>query len=68
VELSASTLFGDLDGDCDVDIVDIMMVASRWSCQREEACYDARCDLDGDGDIDIVDIMKVAAQWRPVGG
>ena len=63
VELSAPTLFGDLDGDCDVDIVDIMMVASRWSCQREDECYDARCDLDGDGDIDIVDIMKVAAHW-----
>ena len=63
VELSALTLFGDLDGDCDVDIVDIMMVASRWSCQREDECYDARCDLDGDGDIDIVDIMKVAAHW-----
>ncbi len=63
VELSASTLFGDLDGDCDVDIVDIMMVASRWNCQGEDACYDARCDLDGDGDIDIVDVMQVAARW-----
>jgi hypothetical protein len=63
VELSASTIFGDLDGDCDVDIVDIMMVASRWSCRREDTCYDARCDLDGDGDIDIVDIMKVAVHW-----
>jgi hypothetical protein len=49
VELSVSTLFGDLDGDCDVDIVDIMMVASRWRCQRGDECYDARCDLDGDG-------------------
>jgi len=63
VELSTSTLFGDLDGDCDVDIVDIMMVASRWRCQLGNECYDVYCDLDGDGDIDIVDIMKVAAHW-----
>ncbi len=66
VELSAATLFGDLDGDCDVDVVDIMMVASRWCCQREDSCYDARCDLDNDGDIDIVDIMQVAAHWGEV--
>jgi len=66
VELSASTLFGDLDGDCDVDVVDIMMVASRWCCQRGDECYDVHCDLDGDGDIDIVDIMQVAAHWGEV--
>ncbi len=66
VELSAYTLFGDLDGDCDVDIVDIMMVASKWCCQLRDECYDPRCDLDGDGEIDIVDIMKVAAHWGEV--
>jgi hypothetical protein len=63
VELEVCPLFGNLDCDCDVDVVDVMKVASRWSCQREATCYDARCDLDGDGDIGIVDIMKVAAHW-----
>jgi hypothetical protein len=53
----------DFDGDCDVDIVDIMRVASRWGCRLGDACYDPQYDLDGDGDIDIVDIMKVAAHW-----
>jgi len=67
VELEVSCpLFGDLDCDCDVDIVDIMMVASKWCCQLGDECYDARCDLDGDGDIDIVDIMQVAAHWGEV--
>lgn len=66
VELSASTLFGDLDGDCDVDVADIMMAASRWRCQLGEECYDPHCDLDDDGDIDIVDIMKVAAHWSEI--
>ncbi|MBC8422478.1 MAG: hypothetical protein H8E01_00445 [Chloroflexi bacterium] len=66
VELRAYTLSGDLDGDCDVDIVDIMMVASKWCCRLGDECYDPRCDLDGDGEIDIVDIMQVAAHWGEV--
>jgi len=61
-ELSV-TLFGDLDRDCDVDVVDVQTVASRWRCKCGDACYNSRYDLDGDCDIDIVDIMKVAAQW-----
>lgn len=54
---------GDIDGDCDVDIVDIMLVAGRWGTSQGEPSYDARYDLDLDGDIDILDIMRVAAQW-----
>ena len=56
-------LRGDLDGDCDVDIVDIMQVAARWSARTGDPAYAAQYDLDGDGDIDIVDIMTVAALW-----
>ena len=56
-------LFGDLDGDCDVDVNDIMEVASRWRCQRGDDCYHERCDLDHDGDIDVVDIMLVVVHW-----
>ena len=67
-----SGLFGDVDGDCDVDIVDIMRVASRWqtSCANPDPDndpdtpnYDALCDVNDDCIIDIVDIMQVAARW-----
>lgn len=62
VHLSAG-LAGDLDNDCDVDIVDIMLVASRWSLQAGDVRYEVCYDLDRDADIDIVDIMRVAARW-----
>ena len=62
----------DVVPDCQVDIADIMQVASRWrtSCDNRDPDnnldtpnYEARYDLDHDCDIDIVDIMKVAAHW-----
>lgn len=59
-------LEGDMDADCDVGIVDIMLVASRWGTRQGDANYDARYDLDSDGDIDVVDIMRVAAHWSEV--
>jgi len=57
-------LAGDMDMDCDVDVVDIMMVAGRWNSRAGDPRYDARHDLDSDGDIDIVDIMRVATRWN----
>ena len=57
-------LRGDLDCDCDVDIVDIMMVAGAWNSRVGDARYNPRYDLDSDGDVDIVDIMTVAVVWN----
>ena len=62
-QIIRATLHYDLDRDCDVDIADIMAVASRWRCKCGDACYDPLYDLDGDCDIDIVDIMTVASRW-----
>jgi hypothetical protein len=54
---------GDLDRDCDVDVADIMTVASRWNAASGDPSYDAAYDFDGDGDIDVADIMQVASAW-----
>jgi murein DD-endopeptidase MepM/ murein hydrolase activator NlpD len=56
-------LFSDLDHDCDVDVVDVMLVASCWNTHTGDPDYDPAYDFDNDGDIDIVDIMQVAAAW-----
>jgi len=61
--LARPALAGDMDGDCDVDVVDIMLVAARWGAHAGDVLYDPWYDLDHDGDIDIVDIMSVVAQW-----
>ncbi len=61
--VSTTTLVGDVDGDCDVDAVDIMLVASRWDARVGDPQYLTRYDLDQDGDIDVVDIMLVADHW-----
>jgi hypothetical protein len=61
--LWCSRLSGDMDCDCDVDIVDIMLVARRWMSWIGEPRYHPCYDLDGDENIDIVDIMRVALHW-----
>jgi len=57
------SIFGDFNWDCNVDVTDIMRVASRWHCNCGDACYGPLYDLDNDCDIDIVDIMLVAVHW-----
>ncbi|MBN2416668.1 hypothetical protein JXO52_12550 [bacterium] len=58
-----SIVRADLDGDGDVDIADVQMVAGRWGCCAGDANYLEPCDVDGDGDIDIVDVQMVAGMW-----
>ena len=54
---------GDMDGNCVVDVVDIMLVADRWRATIGDGNYNQLYDQDRDGDIDIVDIMTVASRW-----
>ncbi len=56
-------LSGDLDCNCQVNMSDVMQVASRWRCRCGDGCYDAYYDLDGDCDIDVLDIMLVVVHW-----
>ena len=55
-------IFGDFNGDCEVNVDDIMLVANCWRMTTEDPDC-APYDLDGDGIITVVDIMKVVAHW-----
>jgi hypothetical protein len=63
VTVTGVSTVGDLDGDRDVDVADIMLVANRWDTSVGDPGYDPLYDLDDDGDIDIVDIMLVVVHW-----
>ncbi len=54
---------GDLNCDCDVNIADIMLVASLWHTAAGDPEFNPDYDVDDDGGIDIVDIMLVAVHW-----
>ncbi len=56
-------LLGDMNGDCRVDILDIMYVAGRWNTQVGDPDYDPKADMNSDGKIDVLDIMTVSGQW-----
>ena len=61
-------LFGDINGDCKVDILDIMQVASRWGTAPGDPDYNPAFDVNNDNKIDILDIMQVASHWGDVCG
>ena len=52
------------DYNCDVDIMDVMMIASRWNSRVGDELNDQPYDFDTDGDMDV-DVMTVATRWGP---
>ena len=53
----ALTISGDVDGDFDVDIYDIVEICTCYGAQEGDPEYIANCDLDGDEDVDIYDVV-----------
>jgi len=50
---------GDVDGDFDVDIYDIVKICGVYGTKEGDPEYNGDCDIDGDGDIDIYDIVII---------
>jgi hypothetical protein len=57
------TIPGDVDGDNDVDIFDVVRISSRYGCTSEDPQFDPACDVDCDCDIDIFDIVIAAGNY-----
>jgi len=54
---------GDVDGDFDVDIFDIVKIATSYGSVEGEPLYNGDADVDGDGDVDIFDIVVAAGNY-----
>jgi len=50
-------VFGDLDGDCDVDLADLAQLLGSYGETAGMTYYDG--DLDGDGGVDLADLAEL---------
>jgi len=57
------TIIGDVDGDFDVDIFDVVLISNAYQSQSGEPQYVPNCDIDGDGDVDIFDVVASAMNY-----
>jgi len=64
VELWASSLSGDFDGDCVVGVTDVLRQSQAMGTTRGEPGYYLPFDSDGDGDIDGNDLRQTIARWH----
>jgi len=53
---------GDLDGDCDVDFMDVYLLAWQWLFPSG-----SEADIDGTNGVTLVDLAKLAENWGVVG-
>ena len=52
---------GDINGDCQVGIVDFLLLLTNWGlCPPLGACVE---DLDGDGVVGIIDFLLLLTNW-----
>ena len=61
-----SSVTGDVNGDCIVDIRDLSLVASRYLAGIGSQLYSPQYDLNDDGVINILDIQIVAGHYLEV--
>jgi len=54
---------GDVDGDREVDIFDIVKMAGAYGTNQGNPAYDANCDINSDGVINIFDIVIAAGRY-----
>jgi len=58
-----SGLPGDMNGDCQVDVIDVASVANSWGHRQGDMNFDPGHDMDHNGRVDVMDVMNVAGHW-----
>jgi hypothetical protein len=59
----AVTIPGDVDGDFDVDIYDVVKLCAVYGSKKGDLKYDANCDINSDGEIDIYDVVILSGLY-----
>ena len=57
------TVPGDVDGDRDVDIFDIVRMAAIYGASIGDPTYEPNSDIDDDGKVNIFDIVRAAGHY-----
>ncbi|MEM3705952.1 MAG: NosD domain-containing protein, partial [Candidatus Bathyarchaeia archaeon] len=57
------TVPGDIDGDRDIDIYDIVKIASAYGAKIGEPRYLPNADIDGNGEINIYDVVIATSRY-----
>jgi Dockerin type I domain len=56
-------LFGDSDGDRDVDNLDLFRFRQSFGLTSSDAGYKSYFDFDGDGDVDNLDLFRLRQRF-----
>jgi len=63
VNAEARAVPGDVDGDGDVDIYDIVRLASAYGAMIGESRFNPNYDIDGNDEINIHDVVIATSQY-----
>jgi hypothetical protein len=56
-------VIGDVDGDFDVDIFDVVRITAIYGVRQGDPRFDGSCDLDHDGAITIFDVVTCVSYY-----
>ncbi len=59
----AEPLTGDIERDCDVDFVDVAIMADAWLSQSGEPGFNEDCDIVPDNEINGEDLEQLVTNW-----
>jgi len=57
------TILGDVDGDFDVDIYDVVKITSIYGFNKNDPQFNPNSDLDDDGTITIYDVVRCTSHY-----